>query len=319
MAILRKHLSKGFTQIPDATLRDERLSFKATGLLAVMLSHADGWDISAKALSGGKTDGVEATRTGLRELADAGYYYRDRCQNADGTWRMEIHVSDVAIPEWVGRDLQVGAAEEAECEATESRGTEYPVSRDSDAPDSSLGDQDLPTEDRGDQEDPQPPPPDGDGSPSQQAEEVDPAGLPSQLELVTQDGSEAAPRVLSRSEQVAEITGRLVQVWGEATGRERAHKVTADRKRKVSARLRDGFTEADLEEAIRGMALDSYLRQNDKGVRYDTFEIAVRDGERVERYREAWREHLEHGPRRERVSGGQSATDRAMDIIAGRS
>lgn len=167
---------------------------------------------------------------------------------------------------------------------------------------------------------PSPPPPDGDGSASQQAEEADPAGLPSQLDLRAEDGSEAAPRVLSRSEMVTEVTTRLLKVWGEATGRERVHKVTADRKRKVSARLADGFTEEDLEQAIRGMALDSFLRGgNDRGKRYDTFEIAVRDGERVERYRDDWREHLDHGPRRERRSGGQSATDRAMDIIAGRS
>ena len=54
---LRLHLSGQFVQIPNSTVRDKNLSFRATGLLAYMLSMADGWVFSVNRLGLAKKDG----------------------------------------------------------------------------------------------------------------------------------------------------------------------------------------------------------------------------------------------------------------------
>ena len=63
-------------------LRDERLSLKAKGLLSMLLSLPDDWEISIRGLASIVTDGVGAVQTGINELIEAGYIVRRR-QHAD--------------------------------------------------------------------------------------------------------------------------------------------------------------------------------------------------------------------------------------------
>ncbi len=65
-----------FTIIPNATLTDERLSLKARGLLAYMLSMADGWAFYTSEMVKHFPDGISAVRAGLNELEQAGYLTR---------------------------------------------------------------------------------------------------------------------------------------------------------------------------------------------------------------------------------------------------
>jgi len=65
-----------FTQIPNAWLRDQRLSFKSRGLLALLLSHSQGWSLSVQSLVTESKEGKDAIRTAIHELETFGYLER---------------------------------------------------------------------------------------------------------------------------------------------------------------------------------------------------------------------------------------------------
>lgn len=65
-----------FTMISNEFVRDSRLSFKARGLGAWLLSHIEGWETSIEAISRTAGVGREQVRTGLLELEAAGYLRR---------------------------------------------------------------------------------------------------------------------------------------------------------------------------------------------------------------------------------------------------
>ena len=78
MPLIRGHHSfdDHFTQIPNAWLRDARISLGAKGLLAQLLSHAPGWRISQESLGRDNGVGRDAIRTLINELLEAGYLSR---------------------------------------------------------------------------------------------------------------------------------------------------------------------------------------------------------------------------------------------------
>jgi hypothetical protein len=78
MPLIRGHHSfdDHFTQIPNAWLRDTRISLGAKGLLAQLLSHSPGWRISQESLGRDNGVGRDAIRTLINELLEAGYLSR---------------------------------------------------------------------------------------------------------------------------------------------------------------------------------------------------------------------------------------------------
>jgi len=70
-----------YAQIARSAAQDDRLSWKATGLLCYILSLPDDWQIRLSDLAKRKQDGIAATKSALKELAAAGYIgkksYRD--------------------------------------------------------------------------------------------------------------------------------------------------------------------------------------------------------------------------------------------------
>jgi hypothetical protein len=88
MPLIRGHHSfdDHFTQIPNAWLRDSRISLGAKGLLAQLLSHSPGWRISQENLAFANGVGRDAIRTLINELLEAGYLMRseDRERNEKG-------------------------------------------------------------------------------------------------------------------------------------------------------------------------------------------------------------------------------------------
>ncbi|MFH8635539.1 hypothetical protein [Streptomyces goshikiensis] len=96
MTILRRHLSTGYTVLPTATLEDARLSFRARGILAYLLAKPDTWKVAADRISKAGREGVEAVRTALRELRDAGYYRVVTERREDGTFFKITEVYDQA-------------------------------------------------------------------------------------------------------------------------------------------------------------------------------------------------------------------------------
>jgi hypothetical protein len=89
--IVRSSEPKGFAQIPNAALRDERLSYKARGIHANLLSNSDdGWSETAESLAEKSPDGRDACRSGLRELAKYGYVEYRKVQGIGGKWSTEM-------------------------------------------------------------------------------------------------------------------------------------------------------------------------------------------------------------------------------------
>lgn len=88
----RQSYEAHFTQIPNAYLRDKRLTLKARGILSLLLSHEDGFRLSIKSISDGTPEGVDAVRTGVEELERAGYLEREPVRVARGkygtTWTL---------------------------------------------------------------------------------------------------------------------------------------------------------------------------------------------------------------------------------------
>jgi len=67
-------LKSDFTQISNAILLDERLSFKARGILALLLSRPTDWRIYLGEISERSSkDGKKAVQSGFKELVNLGY------------------------------------------------------------------------------------------------------------------------------------------------------------------------------------------------------------------------------------------------------
>ena len=86
MAVYRVEKTHDYTVMANHHLRDERLSLKAKGLLSMLLSLPDDWEISIRGLASIVTDGVGAVQTGINELLDAGYIVRRRQHAESGAF-----------------------------------------------------------------------------------------------------------------------------------------------------------------------------------------------------------------------------------------
>lgn len=62
--------------VSNEAMRDARLSIRARGLLAVLCSHADGFEVSVRMLQT-RTEKRDAVLTAVRELEAHGYLIRD--------------------------------------------------------------------------------------------------------------------------------------------------------------------------------------------------------------------------------------------------
>lgn len=86
MAVYRVEKTHDYTVMANHHLRDERLSLKAKGLLSMLLSLPDDWEISIRGLASIVTDGVGAVQTGINELIEAGYIVRRRQHAESGAF-----------------------------------------------------------------------------------------------------------------------------------------------------------------------------------------------------------------------------------------
>ncbi|PEB93444.1 DnaD domain protein [Bacillus toyonensis] len=84
MATFRVHKSKNYTTINNTGLRDERLSWKAKGILAYILSLPDDWVFYMEEISTHAKDGIDSLRVGVKELKKFGYVRRFPVKNEKG-------------------------------------------------------------------------------------------------------------------------------------------------------------------------------------------------------------------------------------------
>lgn len=83
--IKKAKTEKNFTVLKNETLRDNRLSYKARGLLACMLSMSDNWVFYVSDLvNRSSKDGKASVNSGLKELSNCGYLVREQQRTKDG-------------------------------------------------------------------------------------------------------------------------------------------------------------------------------------------------------------------------------------------
>jgi len=69
-------ITKDFTQVPNELLRRSDLSFKAKGLLCLLLSNREGWHSYITTIQQMTSEGVSAIQSGIAELEKTGYLLR---------------------------------------------------------------------------------------------------------------------------------------------------------------------------------------------------------------------------------------------------
>jgi len=92
----------------------------------------------------------------------------------------------------------------------------------------------------------------------------------------------------------AATAGRLYSYWADRMGvseggMRRKRSTTAGRRRvgKVRARLAEGYSEEQIQVAIRGCAASPWhMGDNPRGIRYDDLELICRDGEHLRKFAE---------------------------------
>lgn len=78
-----------------------------------------------------------------------------------------------------------------------------------------------------------------------------------------------------------EVAVRCFDYWREQCQHQRA-KLTVERVRCIIARLKDGYSEADIRSAIDGAAVAAYV--NEDGHRYDDIMLICRNGSKLESF-----------------------------------
>jgi hypothetical protein len=90
MPLIRGHhaFDDHFARIPNDWLRDDRLSLEARGLLAQIMSHKPGWNLSIRSISAQNRIGKEKVRRIIEELMKYEYLERSEKQGKDEKGRM---------------------------------------------------------------------------------------------------------------------------------------------------------------------------------------------------------------------------------------
>lgn len=86
MSTIRVARRSRFTTIDRETVNDDRLSFKAKGLLLWLLDKPDDWHLRSEDIALVGPDGRDSVRSGLQELEAAGYIKREKLRRPDGTF-----------------------------------------------------------------------------------------------------------------------------------------------------------------------------------------------------------------------------------------
>ena len=94
--IIRIEHRERYTIIANQSLRDPRLSFRATGVMAYLLSFQDDVVLSGRNLCQDKREGRDAVLAALAELENAGYLRRERAQVERGKWQTVCTLQEAA-------------------------------------------------------------------------------------------------------------------------------------------------------------------------------------------------------------------------------
>jgi hypothetical protein len=93
--IIRAPRQHQYENVPLPLIRDNRLSYRALGVLTRLLSNENSYRMTSADLARERKEGRDAVRASLREIEKAGYIVRERRQNSRGQW-----VTDMVVYEW---------------------------------------------------------------------------------------------------------------------------------------------------------------------------------------------------------------------------
>lgn len=84
--IIRTEKNQNFSKINNTVLRDTRLSWRARGIAAYLLTMPDDWQIDYAHLWKNGVEGRDAVLTAMKELEECGYLIRTKLRKEDGTF-----------------------------------------------------------------------------------------------------------------------------------------------------------------------------------------------------------------------------------------
>lgn len=87
MSVFRVERTRDYTVMSNHHLKNRKLSLKAKGLMSLILSLPEEWDYTLKGLSYICLEKIDAVRSGIIELEQAGYIIRRRIRDEGGKLR----------------------------------------------------------------------------------------------------------------------------------------------------------------------------------------------------------------------------------------
>jgi hypothetical protein len=94
LVIHRSHHAQQYVVVPNAIARDTGLSFRARGLLVMLLSLPPEWHVTADMLAADNPDSRTSVRAAMAELRQAGYVVLHTERGKDGRTRRHLEVFD---------------------------------------------------------------------------------------------------------------------------------------------------------------------------------------------------------------------------------
>lgn len=111
---IRHAKQRDYTVMDNTFLKDEKLSWKAKGLFAYILSLPEDWKIYISELQTHATDGETSVRSAIKELTELGYIKQNRLKDEQGRWaayayeiieKPHVENRDVVKPDMENHDL----------------------------------------------------------------------------------------------------------------------------------------------------------------------------------------------------------------------
>lgn len=102
-SVFRSGRKQSFTVLYNSMLRDHRLSLKAKGLFAIMMSLPDDWQFSISGLAAYTGYGKDIIRAALLELKEVGYLVQEQVHGDGGRFGSSVYVLQDEAPPCSGK------------------------------------------------------------------------------------------------------------------------------------------------------------------------------------------------------------------------
>ena len=132
MAIYRIHKEDNYVIVDKAFLLNEKISLKAKGLLALLLSYPDNWQFYEAEIVQHAADKANSLSSGLKELIENGYIVRKLGKDETGKFKgYEYHIYEKPITEKPIMEKPITEKPITEKPITEKPITEKPITENS--------------------------------------------------------------------------------------------------------------------------------------------------------------------------------------------